>query len=237
MTTNRSGRGSFFADGDLPLLHRLEKRALHLGGRAVDFVRQHQVREDGTELGGELAPVLVVDDGADEIGRQEVGRELDEGKLGVDGVAEGADGERLGEAGHALDQQMALREHRHHHALQEMVLADDNLLHLVEDVFHSCSCCVFLLRRAARLAWLLVGIGGRVSGGGRFAPLGPSGAPRGGPPPGLPTNEPGATFPSDDTWRPVRAVRANASARATSQPLAKALAWPGDGATTRRPSP
>jgi hypothetical protein len=34
------------ADGDLPLLHRLEQGALDLGGRAVDFVGQDQVGED-----------------------------------------------------------------------------------------------------------------------------------------------------------------------------------------------
>ena len=28
----------FIADGDLPLLHGFKQRALHLGGRAVDFV-------------------------------------------------------------------------------------------------------------------------------------------------------------------------------------------------------
>ena len=57
------------ADGDLPLLHRLEQRALHLGGRAVDLVGEHEVREDRAELRGELALLLVVDDGADEVGR------------------------------------------------------------------------------------------------------------------------------------------------------------------------
>ena len=34
------------ADGDLPLLHRFEQRALHLGRRAVDFVGQDDVGED-----------------------------------------------------------------------------------------------------------------------------------------------------------------------------------------------
>ena len=34
-------------EGDLPLLHRLEQRALRLRGRAVDLVGEHNVREDG----------------------------------------------------------------------------------------------------------------------------------------------------------------------------------------------
>ena len=48
-------RIALFADGDLPLLHRFEQGALHLGGGAVDFVGQHEVGEDRAELGGELA--------------------------------------------------------------------------------------------------------------------------------------------------------------------------------------
>jgi hypothetical protein len=71
-------------DGDLLLLHGLEQRALHLGGRAVDLVGQHQVREDGALLGAELAALLVVEHGAHHVGRQQVGRELDARELGRD---------------------------------------------------------------------------------------------------------------------------------------------------------
>ena len=42
----------------------------------------------------------------------------------------------LARPGHALDQQVALRQDRHQHALEEMVLADDDALHLVEDALH-----------------------------------------------------------------------------------------------------
>ncbi len=38
------------ADGDLALLHRFEQRALHFRGRAVDLVREHEVREDGAAM-------------------------------------------------------------------------------------------------------------------------------------------------------------------------------------------
>ena len=47
----RIGEGiGCFADRDLPLLHRFEQRALHLGGRAVDFVGENQVGEERAEL-------------------------------------------------------------------------------------------------------------------------------------------------------------------------------------------
>ena len=37
---------AFAGDGDLAFLHHFQQRALHLGGRAVDFVGQHQIGED-----------------------------------------------------------------------------------------------------------------------------------------------------------------------------------------------
>ena len=35
-----------------------------------------------------------------------------------------------------LDEQVSLRQHGHQHTLQEMILPDDDLLHLVEDALH-----------------------------------------------------------------------------------------------------
>src|SRR5215212_3457155 len=64
------------ADRDLFLLHRLEQRRLYLGGRAVDLVSKNDVGEDRSFLHGELSVRLVVDLGADDIGGQEIGREL-----------------------------------------------------------------------------------------------------------------------------------------------------------------
>src|SRR5206468_6154231 len=40
------------------------------------------------------------------------------------------------EAGNAFDQQMPLREHRHQHPFEKMVLADDDAFHFVEDALH-----------------------------------------------------------------------------------------------------
>ena len=76
------------ADRHLALLHDLEERALDLGGRPVDLVGEQQVREDGAERRPELAGLLVVDARADEVGRDEVGRELDALELAADRVGE-----------------------------------------------------------------------------------------------------------------------------------------------------
>ena len=92
------------ADGDLPFLHRFEQGALHLGGSPVDLVGEDEVGEDGPLLDGEFAGARVVDLRADHVGRQQIGRELDAAEGEPQGAGEGADGERLGQAGHAFEE-------------------------------------------------------------------------------------------------------------------------------------
>src|SRR5207237_1318207 len=63
------------ADRHLLFLHRLEQRRLHLGGRPIDLVGEHQVREQRAFLRIELLTLLVEHHGADHVGREQVGRE------------------------------------------------------------------------------------------------------------------------------------------------------------------
>ena len=62
----------------------------------------------------------------------EVGRELDPLEVAADGLRHGLDRHRLGEARDALDEEVAAREERDDHPLQQVVLADDDLLDLVQ---------------------------------------------------------------------------------------------------------
>src|SRR6202012_2671601 len=94
---------------------------------------EDQVREDGAELGGELALLLVVDDGADDVGGQKVRRELDSRELRRDRVTKRADGERLREAGHAFEQHVTAREQSDEDSLDHVRLADDDLRDFVLD--------------------------------------------------------------------------------------------------------
>ena len=76
----RNGAGMLVGDAvhrHLPLLHALEERRLGLGRRPVDLVGEHDLAHDraGPEL--ELLGLLVVDRDAGDVGRQQVGRELD----------------------------------------------------------------------------------------------------------------------------------------------------------------
>jgi hypothetical protein len=76
---------------DGPLLHGLEQRGLSLGSGAVDLVGQHQVGEDGAGLEPQRlrSPVAGLDDhAADDIGRHQVGRELDAGILQMESARE-----------------------------------------------------------------------------------------------------------------------------------------------------
>ena len=67
------------AGGDLAFLHRLQQGRLRLRRRAVDFVGEQDVREDRPFDEAELASALVVfveHRGAGDVGRHQVGREL-----------------------------------------------------------------------------------------------------------------------------------------------------------------
>jgi hypothetical protein len=79
---------------------------------------------------------LVVDARTDDVRRYQVGGELHAMELAADRRRERLDGERLGQPRHPLDQDVPAREQRHQQPLEEHVLPDDGLLHLVEDLLH-----------------------------------------------------------------------------------------------------
>ena len=91
-------------DRDLALLHRLEQRRLRLGGRAVDFVGEHDVREDRPCAQDERAVAAARDVGAGDVGGQQIGRELDAPEVAAERGRERLDERRLRDAGHALEQ-------------------------------------------------------------------------------------------------------------------------------------
>ena len=74
-------------DRHVPLGHDLEQRRLHLGGRAVDLVGEHEVREHRAPLDVELLARRAPDARADDVGGNEVGRELEPGERAADDAA------------------------------------------------------------------------------------------------------------------------------------------------------
>jgi hypothetical protein len=121
------------AQRDLPLLHRLEQRALHLGGRAIDLVGEHHVGEDRSSMGLERAGLVPVDLGADQIAGQQVGRELDAAEAGAERLGQRIDHHRLGDAGNAFQQHVTVAQQRDQHLFQRLTLADDHPAHGFQD--------------------------------------------------------------------------------------------------------
>ena len=87
----------------------------------------------GPRLHRERAARLVEDLRADDVGRQQVGRELDAVERGVDRLGQRAHRERLGQAGHALEQHVTAGEQADQQALDHVLLADDAPRDLLKD--------------------------------------------------------------------------------------------------------
>ena len=84
-------------------------------------------------------PSAILDDhvGADDVGRHEVGRELDAGEVEVERLGERADEQRLAEAGHAFEQAMAADEQAGQHAVHDLVVPHDHAAQLFMNGFWS----------------------------------------------------------------------------------------------------
>ena len=128
-------RERFVADRDLMLLHRLQQRRLHLGRRAVDLVGQNEVGEDRALAGAERPFARIIDQRADQVGRQQVRRELNAVELAMDRRRQRLDGRGLGQAGHALEQDVPAGEQRDQQPRQHHVLPDQDLANLRFDPF------------------------------------------------------------------------------------------------------
>ena len=124
------------ADRHLALLHRFQERALHLRGRAVDFVRQQQIREHGTLLRRELTRLGRIDERAHHVGRQQVRGEGNTLEIHAQRLGERIDAERLREARHAFQKNMPVRDQRQHQPVDQLLLADNHLADLFLDFRH-----------------------------------------------------------------------------------------------------
>ena len=131
----RVEREALPGDGDLVLLHRLEQARLRLRGRPVDLVGEDEVGEDRALLEPEdpAAAFLDEDVRAGDVGRHQVGRELDPVERAVDDVRDRPDEHGLAEAWHALEQNVAVRQESRQRLPNELALADDDPTDLLLD--------------------------------------------------------------------------------------------------------
>jgi hypothetical protein len=100
------------------------------------FVGEDEVREDRALLHAVFTGLRVVDQRADDVGGQKVGRELNAREVCLDGLGERADGERLGEAGDAFEEDVAVAEEADEQAVDEVLLADDDASDLFTESRH-----------------------------------------------------------------------------------------------------
>jgi hypothetical protein len=84
-------------------------------------------------VGAELAGLRLEDHGADDVARQQVGRELDALELHAEGGAQGLDQQRLGQAGHALEEDVAAGQEGDEEPLDRGVLADHGLADFIAE--------------------------------------------------------------------------------------------------------
>jgi hypothetical protein len=115
------------ADRDLPLLHGFQQCRLDLGRRPVDFVGQDEIGKDRAFARFERAVARHIDHRADQVGRQQVRRELNPLEAGRQGFGQGLDGRRLGQTRHALQEDMPVGQQAHQQAGDHFLLADDGL--------------------------------------------------------------------------------------------------------------
>jgi len=96
------------SDCNLPLLHRLEQRALNLRRGAVDLIRKDEICKDRTLAHHELLLLLTVDHRSDKVCREQIRSELYPAELSVNDRGQGLDCKRLCQPRHPFQQNVAV---------------------------------------------------------------------------------------------------------------------------------
>jgi hypothetical protein len=84
-----------------------------------------------TELGRELTAAGVVNQRADQVGGQQVGRELETLKTGLNAGRHRFDSKRLGETGNAFEENVAISEQSKQEPVDQIFLSDDDVTDLL----------------------------------------------------------------------------------------------------------
>ena len=118
---------------DLVLFHAFQERRLCLGAGPVDLVSEHDVGEDRPRLELEVTAFLVVDVHPGDVGRKEVGRELDAAERAVDRASDGLRQHRLSDAGDVRDQQVAFGHQADQRQLDLLLFPLDDVIDVMGD--------------------------------------------------------------------------------------------------------
>ncbi len=122
------------ADRDLPLGHRLQQRRLDARGGTVDLVDQDHVGDDRPGLDVEDLRRGPEDPGPDDVGWDQVRRELDAIEGAPEDPRQGREQQGLAEAGRSLEKDVSLGQHGDEEPIDDPVLADDDPAQLMTDL-------------------------------------------------------------------------------------------------------
>jgi len=98
---------------DVILLHDLEERRVRLGRGAVDLVGQEELCKDRTRPEAELLLLHVEDGRASDVGRHQVGGELNPSETAAHDLAERPHEEGLPQTGETLDEYVSAGKEGH----------------------------------------------------------------------------------------------------------------------------
>ncbi len=122
------------SDGDFPFLHCLQQGCLRFGRCSVDLVGKDDIGKKRSSDEPECPPArfgLFEDIGAGDVGRHEVGRELDSLESYVEDPRDRADHESLRQPGHTDQEHVPPGEDRGQDEFNNLALTDDDLVELV----------------------------------------------------------------------------------------------------------
>ncbi len=130
----RRGQGAGLSlCGHLTLLHRLQQGALGARPGPVDLVGQQHLSEHRPGVEDEILLVTVVHAHADQVGRQQVGRELDARKAQTQAVCQSVRQGGFPHAGHVFNQQVTRGQQTDDTQGHLLVLAHNDRANLINE--------------------------------------------------------------------------------------------------------
>ena len=126
-------------DGHQPLIHRLQKRGLRFRGRAVDLVRQQDLRKNRPRCEDKGIRLKIKEVCPQNIARHHIRRKLNAPKLQVETRSKRLNQKRLAGAGSALQKDVAAAQETGEHELKSLVMPHNHFADLSSDVFYDCA--------------------------------------------------------------------------------------------------
>jgi hypothetical protein len=111
--------------GNLRFVHRFEQRGLRSRRRAIDFVGEHHIGENGAGAKLELARFRIVNADAEDVAGQQIGSELDALERAMKRFRQRLRERSLAHTGNIFDEQMAAGQQGDQRELDRFFLAEN----------------------------------------------------------------------------------------------------------------